>query len=59
MSKKYFCSLTKIWEEYFPRKIELKRLEIKTPREFGNRIVDEIFGSVREMLEEAFKINRI
>lgn len=52
MGKKYFCSLTKIMEEYFPRKVELKRLEIKTPKEFGERIVDEIFGSVKEMLEE-------
>lgn len=52
MSKEYFHSLKKVRERYFPRKVELERLEIKTPRKFGNRIVDEIFGSIKEMLEE-------
>lgn len=52
MNNKHFRSMKQLWEKYFPRKVELKRLEIKTPREFGERIVAEILGDVKELLEE-------
>lgn len=37
--------------EYIPKSAEKKRRTIEA-KEFGNRILDEIFGSVREMLGE-------
>ena len=52
MSNKHFRSVKGIMERYFPRKVELKKIEMETPKETGERIVDDIFGSVKEMLEE-------
>jgi len=48
MCERHFRSMKGLRERYFPRKVELKKLEIKTPKEFGKRIVATIIDNVRE-----------
>ena len=50
MSKKEFRSMKELMEEYFPRKVKLRKLKMETPGEFGSRIVAEILSSAKELL---------
>jgi len=52
MGTRYFRSLKEIMERYFPRKVELEKIEMETPKESGERIVAEVIGSTKKLLME-------